>query len=127
MISTLLYSSLRRVNIQSAVWIKRKAQQHVTQCRLFSTAPMKHSLNYSLAEIHILSLLYRSEKVCSGIRTCIIVFLWSPYVMGQTIYIFILLFVLSSFFPCLISAVRDWMSAILPHMVWPLCEFRMQV
>ena len=53
--------------------------------------------------------------------------LWWPYVIGQTIYIFNLLFVLSSFFPCLISAVRDWMSAILPHMVWPLCEFRMHV
>jgi len=24
-----------------------------------------------------------------------------------------------SFFPRLISAVADWMSAILPHMVWP--------
>jgi len=23
------------------------------------------------------------------------------------------------FFPLLISAVADWMSAILPHMVWP--------
>ena len=35
-------------------------------------------------------------------------------------YIFILGFPLSFFFfPCLISAVRDWMSAILPHMVWP--------
>jgi len=47
--------------------------------------------------------------------------LWSPYVIGQTIYIFILSFVLLllSFFPRLISAVGDWMSAILPHMVWP--------
>jgi len=26
---------------------------------------------------------------------------------------------LSSFFPHLISAVGDWMSTILPHMVWP--------
>jgi len=26
---------------------------------------------------------------------------------------------LSSFFPRLMSAVADWMSAILPHMVWP--------
>jgi len=26
---------------------------------------------------------------------------------------------LSSFFPRLISAVADWMSTILPHMVWP--------
>ena len=36
-------------------------------------------------------------------------------------YIFILFLLLSSFlFPRLISAVRDWMSTILPpHMVWP--------
>jgi len=33
----------------------------------------------------------------------------------------------SFFFPRLISAVGDWMSTILPHMVWPQCEFRMQV
>jgi len=33
-------------------------------------------------------------------------------------YIFILTFVLS-FFPRLISAVAEWMSAILAHMVWP--------
>jgi len=48
----------------------------------------------------------------------------SPYVIGHTIYIFTLWFVLvlllsSSFFPRLISAATDWMSAILPHMVWP--------
>jgi len=69
--------------------------------------------------------------------------LWLPYGIGQTIifsccglfmvalwnretiYIFMLWFVLSSsfffffFFPRLISAAADWMSAILPHMVWP--------
>ena len=28
-------------------------------------------------------------------------------------------FFLSFFFPRLISAIADWMSAILPHMVWP--------
>jgi len=33
-------------------------------------------------------------------------------------YIFILWFLLS-FFPRLISAVAEWMSAILAHMVWP--------
>jgi len=33
-------------------------------------------------------------------------------------YVFALWF-LSSFFPCLISAVADWISTILPHMVWP--------
>jgi len=31
------------------------------------------------------------------------------------------------FFRRLIAAVGDWMSTILPHMVWPYCEFRMQV
>ena len=31
------------------------------------------------------------------------------------------------FFPRLISAVAEWMSTILLHMVWPYCEFRMQV
>ena len=35
--------------------------------------------------------------------------------------------VVSSSFPRLISAVGDWMSTILPHMVWPSCKFRMQV
>jgi len=54
----------------------------------------------------------------------------------ETIYIFMLWFVMVAlcnradhyifalwllllFFPRLISAVADWMSAILPHMVWP--------
>jgi len=47
--------------------------------------------------------------------------LWSPYGIGQTIYIFMLWFVLLLLFlfPRLISAAADWMSAILPHMVWP--------
>ena len=44
-------------------------------------------------------------------------------------YIFILWFLvlLSSSFFRLISAVANWMSAILPHMVWPWGEFKMQV
>jgi len=49
--------------------------------------------------------------------------LWLPYVIGQAI-IFLPWFLLSFFFsfclfPRLISAVADWMSAILAHMVWP--------
>jgi len=39
----------------------------------------------------------------------------------------IFFYLLSSFFPRLISAVADWMSTILLHMVWPWCEFRMHV
>jgi len=46
--------------------------------------------------------------------------LWPPYVIGQVIYIFILWFLHLSFFPRLTSAVEgDWMSTILPHMMWP--------
>ena len=33
----------------------------------------------------------------------------------------------SIFFPRLFSAIADWMSTILPHMVWTYCEFRMYV
>jgi len=32
---------------------------------------------------------------------------------------FLSFFFLSSFFPRLISAAADWMSTVLPHMVWP--------
>ena len=49
--------------------------------------------------------------------------LWSPYIIGQTIIFlpcdFYLSFLLLFFFPRLISAAVDWMSTILPHMVWP--------
>jgi len=52
-----------------------------------------------------------------------ILFLWSPYVMGQTIifsscFFFFFFFFFLSFFTRLISAVGDWMSTILRHMVW---------
>ena len=57
--------------------------------------------------------------------------LWSPYVIGQTIIFlpcsFFLLLLSSFFIPRLISAAAGWMSTILWHIVWPSCEFRMQV
>jgi len=49
-------------------------------------------------------------------------FLWPPYGIGQAQAIIFLpcdFYLPSSFFPRLISAVGDWMSTILPHMVWP--------
>ena len=45
------------------------------------------------------------------------VYLWSPYVIGQTIIFSCCFFLL--FFPRLISAVGDWMFTIVWHMVWP--------
>jgi len=45
--------------------------------------------------------------------------LWSPYVIGQTIIFLPCDCYLSSFFfPRLISPAVDWMSTVLPHMVW---------
>jgi len=51
--------------------------------------------------------------------------LWPPIVMGRPLYFtpLVSIFLLSSscffsFFPRLISAVRDWMSTMLPHMMW---------
>jgi len=49
----------------------------------------------------------------------LLVSLWSPYVIGQTIIFSSCFFLLHLFFPRLISAVGDWMFTILWHMVWP--------
>jgi len=68
--------------------------------------------------------LYTVNCVCEHIffyenKFCIFIFLWPPYVIGQAIYIFMLWFLLLLlFFPRVISAVGDWMSTILPHMVY---------
>ena len=54
----------------------------------------------------------------NGVMTLFMVALWNR----ETIYIFILFLLLSSFFlffPRLISAVGNWMFTILWHMVWP--------
>ena len=54
-----------------------------------------------------------------GILSLLCLFVMVALCNKETIYIFMLWFVLlSSFFPRLISAAADWMSAILPHMVW---------
>jgi len=56
------------------------------------------------------------------VRCIALYYLWSPYIIGQTIIFsscFFLLLLLLSFFPRLISVVGDWMFTILWHMVWP--------
>jgi len=46
-------------------------------------------------------------------------FPWSPHVIGQTIIFLPCGFFFFLFFPRLISAIADWMSTILLHIVWP--------
>jgi len=46
--------------------------------------------------------------------------LWPLYGIGQAVVFSCCgFYLLSSFFPRLISAVGDWMSTILSHMLWP--------
>ena len=51
---------------------------------------------------------------------CVLLIMAAPWNRAEH-YIFALWFLLYllSFFPRLISAVADWMSAILAHMMWP--------
>ena len=57
-------------------------------------------------------------KVLLGRMLCFFC-LWSPYVIGRPYIFSSCFFLLSFFFPRLISAVGDWMFTILWHMVWP--------
>ena len=74
--------------------------------------------------VNIRQLLAQGCLCSSSIRATGVVIisdlLWSPYVIGQTIIFSSCGFFLSVFFPRLISAVANWMSAILPHMVCDL-------
>jgi len=69
-----------------------------------------------------LTVLWIGFCLTGPISLCLDSFLWSPYVIGQTIifsccglFFFFFFFL---FFPRLISAVGDWMSTILRHVVW---------
>ena len=54
--------------------------------------------------------------------------LWMPCVADADIILLSCGFFYRHFlFPHQISAVANWMSTILLHMVWPECEFKMQV
>jgi len=84
-------------------------------------ATIVHSATHT--HMNRLTVLWIGSCLTGPISQCLGSFLWSPYVIGQTIIFlpcsFFLLLLLSSFFPRLISAVGDWMSTILLHMAWP--------
>jgi len=62
----------------------------------------------------------RLEGHTQEVSSSLVLIMVALVVIGQTI-IFLPcgFYLLSSFFPRLISAVGGWMSTILPHMVWP--------
>ena len=65
----------------------------------------------------IISLHRKKFSIITNIPLIIMVALWNR--ADHYISCCDLFFLLSSFFPHLISAAADWMSAILPHIVWP--------
>ena len=64
--------------------------------------------------------LFKQKKIKHTHKTVLQPFLWPPCVADEDIIFSSCgFFFLSIFFPCLISAIADWMSTMLPHMVWP--------
>jgi len=61
---------------------------------------------------------FNGFRVLAAFLHGILVIMVAPWNKADR-YIFILWFLSSIFFPRLMSAVADWMSTILRHMVWP--------
>jgi len=76
---------------------------------------------------HLSRFVFRMDCGYTAYNNVLPVLLWLPYGIGQAIIFLPCGFYLSIFFPRLISAAADWMSTVLLHVVWPYCEFRMQV
>jgi len=81
-------------------------------------------VHYTCVEGFMSADLSAMSTVCDGnnwspsLTHCESNYLWSPYVIGQTIIFLPCYFYLLSFFiPRLFSAAADWMSTILAHMV----------
>ena len=96
--------------------------------------PMLMKLETISRELHARSAEFYFDTITWVVRpNTQVSLLWSPYEIGQTIIFsscrlfFLLLSVFLLSFPRLISAVAEWMSAILADMVWPSCEFKKQV
>jgi len=95
--------------------IYKHRDTHIWTVDLVTSKPVLH-------EFHVRQITFMSIFGLSW--SFLGLFLWSPYVIGQTIIYFHPVVCSSSsfflsFFPRLISAVAEWMSAILAHMVWP--------
>ena len=121
-----VYDACVRVCVVDADWVERQKEVlwwPVTgdegadvQC---SAGVDRCHYSGSTALLHATVLHAASFVVCLDECSPFSLSLWSPYVIGQTIIFLPCDFYLSSFFPHLTSTVGDWMSTILPHVVWP--------
>jgi len=113
----------QQTNCDGSTWGDKASEVEPAEVYYYLTQYGAHSVKrylcFQIMHIHSYSvwcLLMQSIVA----HFCLMFLLWPPYVIEQATYIFILWFLLLlSFFSHLISAVRDWMSTILPHMVWP--------
>ena len=79
--------------------------------------------SYITDVLHIPWLRQLSNLTANTKPASMVISSWPPYGIGQAIIFlpcgFFLSSIFFSFFPHLISAAADWMSTILPHMLWP--------
>jgi len=99
---------------------RARAARHIrTQWKHgFSLRTLTNAITYTSSAV-----VWRSyvSMTTSTVTTGVFFSYGRPYVIGQTIIFSscVLFFLFLLLFPRLISAAADWMSTILPHMVWP--------
>jgi len=111
----------------STVWLHIMTHVHSAGYSLFTVLIMAalHSRcrHYIFVRILMVTLCNRADHYIFMLWACgyfYLSFFMVALCNRADHYNFILFLLLSSFlFPRLISAVGDWMSTILPHMVWP--------
>jgi len=110
---------------KNSTWCQR-LQHQCSRLELSARSPPSHTNDWgnvcqTLKACFLAQTSISEDFLFCTIKCAYYYYLWSLCVIGQTIYIFIrrLFFFFLSFFPRLISAVAEWMSAIPALMVWP--------
>ena len=120
-----VYYSMHQLCLQHIDSDAERRMDHLQQLRLASNDSdwqrNKCQKDMQIEVISVISMSMHGHLLNHNIhhRSWIMAALWNR--AGQAI-IFLscsFFFFLSSFFPRIFSAVRDWMSTILPHMMWP--------
>jgi len=96
-------------------WLILKFFHHRTHQRICSKFSLK-TPHYQHCDLPLIAIFVSNCRL-----------LWPPCIADIIFLPFFSIFISFFVFPRLISAAADWMSTILRHVVWPWCEFRMQV
>ena len=125
--STISTTSLASSSVAHEDYVSISLSYKVLHAYRHTITILQNSTSLSSCIASILRTSFSDNLHVPRTRVLPIALLWPPYVIGQAIiflpcgFFFLSIF----FFRRLISAAADWMSTV--HMVWPYCEFRMQV